>query len=683
VIQRRPLRYLALVLLSIFIVSGFVSPVPTLAAPAVNDPWDDPLLWHLKRCMWTSMVDRPECDWLHPDAPAVAVGAELDQTGYVKAVYLPYGGLISGFLRNHVLHLLESTELNGVVIDVKSDRGHIAYPSNVDASLETGVVRQFAMNSVAWSEFMKGLQDRGVYTIARIVTFKDDPLASAQPGWAVIDSETGGLWRDGEGLAWTDPLRDEAQAYNIALAVEAAEQGFDEIQFDYVRFPSDGYVSKARFAEALDKEKRIGTIARFMEAAHGALTAHEAKLAADIFGYVVWMDGDLGIGQQLEAVAPHLDVMSPMLYPSSFGMGLPGLDEAYREAVSYPYEIVFEATRRALDRSLAVNPNIEIRPWIQDFRDYAYDRRFYTPDEIRLQMQGAGEAGARGWMLWDPAATYTVQALVSATPSYPPNTDGRVLVLEYHRIGDPEGRWQRTPDNFRADLERLLASGFYPVNLRDLVEGQLDKVPAGKRPLVLTFDDSTIGQFRLLADGTVDPDCAVGILQTFHNEHPADWPLRATFFVLQAEGEPGVAMFGQPSLAKDKLGMLEEWGMEIGGHTLSHANLAQLSDDAVRRELALAQAQLEEWIPGYEVVSLSVPYGMFPKNQSLIAEGVYEGFNYSYKLAVMVGANPARSPRSSSFDPYHVPRVQAIQTELDYWLDQVSQPGVHYVSAGE
>lgn len=105
-----------------------------------------------------------------------------------------------------------------------------------------------------------------------------------------------------------------------------------------------------------------------------------------------------------------------------------------------------------------------------------------------------------------------------------------MLILAYHRIGEPEGRWQRTPANFRTDLERLLADGYFPVNLRDLVEGRLSMVPAGKRPVVLTFDDSTIGQFRILPDGTVHPHSAVGILKAFHEAHPADWPLRATFW---------------------------------------------------------------------------------------------------------------------------------------------------------
>jgi peptidoglycan/xylan/chitin deacetylase (PgdA/CDA1 family) len=255
--------------------------------------------------------------------------------------------------------------------------------------------------------------------------------------------------------------------------------------------------------------------------------------------------------------------------------------------------------------------------------------------------------------------------------------------LEYHLIGEPEERWQRTPVNFRADLERLWAEGYYPVNLRDLATGELSMVPLGKRPVVLTFDDSSLEQFRLLPDGTVDPNSAVGILLDFHQVRPADWPLRATFFVLLDVDEPERILFGQPELAQQKLQMLVNWGMEVGSHTMSHANLAESSPQEVRRQLALSQARLEEMLPGYEVVSLSMPFGVYPQDERLLVNGVYDDKLYTYQAAVEVSGGLAPSPHSPDFDPYHIPRVQAVQDELDYWLDYANQPGVHYVSAGE
>jgi len=319
-----------------------------------------------------------------PDTETQAPYTEIDETGYIKSLYMSYGSLLSSTLRDHVRRLLETTELNAVVIDVKNDRGYLAYPSGVAMVHELGTDDMTAMDEQSWAEFMQWFHDRRVYTIARIVTFKDEPLAVAHPELAVWDSGTGGLWRDGESLAWADPFHEEVQEYNVALAVEAAQMGFDEIQFDYVRFPSDGYVSRASFSQENTLENRVAAIAGFLEKAKHALGPHEVKLAADIFGYVAWMDDDLGIGQNIEAMARHVDVLSPMLYPSSFSMGLPGSDPTYREAIAYPYEIVYGPTKRGLERAKAVNPDIEIRPWIQDFQDYAFDGRIYTPAQPKL-----------------------------------------------------------------------------------------------------------------------------------------------------------------------------------------------------------------------------------------------------------------------------------------------------------
>jgi peptidoglycan/xylan/chitin deacetylase (PgdA/CDA1 family) len=229
----------------------------------------------------------------------------------------------------------------------------------------------------------------------------------------------------------------------------------------------------------------------------------------------------------------------------------------------------------------------------------------------------------------------------------------------------------------------LLADGYYPVNLRDLAAGNLGMVPRGKRPVVLTFDDSSIGQFRMLPGGQVDPASAAGILLDFHEAHPADWPLRATFYVLQDEDKLGRATFGQPEWTEQKLQKLADWGMEIGGHTINHANLAVSTLEEIRRQLALSQARLEELLPGYRVTSLSVPYGAYPEDESLLAGGEYQGQPYAYGSVVQVSGGLAPSPHTSAFDPYHIPRVQAIQSELDMWLGYADQPGVHYVSQGE
>jgi peptidoglycan/xylan/chitin deacetylase (PgdA/CDA1 family) len=274
-----------------------------------------------------------------------------------------------------------------------------------------------------------------------------------------------------------------------------------------------------------------------------------------------------------------------------------------------------------------------------------------------------------------------------AIPTYSPNMLGDVLVLEYHAIGRPEGRWTRTPENLRRDLEYLLTHGYYPVNLIDVVRRNLGRVPAGRRPVVLTFDDSSAGHFRYLEDGSVDPNCAVGILLALHEQYGDDWPLRATFFVLLNNAEsPGAPLFRQPDSAAQKVRALVEWGMEVGSHTIHHTSLGAAGAETVRWELAVSQQRIEALAPGYRVRSFSVPYGNYPRDVALLREGYSEsaGIAYQYEAAVKVGAGPAPSPYSSRFDPFRIPRVQAIQSQLNYWLSYYEQhPERYYVAGAE
>jgi peptidoglycan/xylan/chitin deacetylase (PgdA/CDA1 family) len=262
---------------------------------------------------------------------------------------------------------------------------------------------------------------------------------------------------------------------------------------------------------------------------------------------------------------------------------------------------------------------------------------------------------------------------------------GQIVVLEYHNIGEPEGRWQRTPHNFRADLEYLLSQGYYPVNLIDVVRGNLSHVPHGRRPIVFTFDDSSGGQFRYLNDGSIDPGCAAGILKAFHDAHPDDWPLRATFFVLLNADEPGAPLFRQGDTGPQKVRTLVEWGMEIGSHTINHLNLSKATLEQIRWELAVSQNRIEALIPGHQVRCFDPPFGAYPDDISLLKEGYCESedLHYTYEAAVKVGGEPSSSPFSDSFDPYRIPRVQAFQDELDRWLGYFERHSErYYVSDG-
>lgn len=316
-----------------------------------------------------------------------------------KALYLSVFGVGSKQLREAALGLIQTTEANALVIDVKGDRGLIPYPTSVPLAVRAGANRTITVPDI--QKLVCDLHAQGLYLIARIVVFKDDPLASARPDLAVKTSANG-VWRDREGLQWTDPGKQEVRDYNIDIAVEAAKNGFDEIQFDYVRFPDAKGVS---FCVPNDETDRVRAISQFFEQARSRLAPYNVFLAGDIFGYVCWNLNDTCIGQKLEALAPLVDYLSPMLYPSGFQFGIPG----YRIPVAHPNEIVGLSLDRAQQRT-GIAP-VHFRPWLQAFRDYAFDHRVFGANEIRDQIQAADDFGSDGWMLWNPHNRYSAAGL--------------------------------------------------------------------------------------------------------------------------------------------------------------------------------------------------------------------------------------------------------------------------------
>jgi len=312
-----------------------------------------------------------------------------------KALYLSFYGIGSKSLRQAALALIRDAALNALVIDVKGDRGMISYRSAVPLATAVGAQRVTTIPDLP--DLLRTLHEAGLYVIARIVVLKDDPLATARPDLAV-KQENGSLFRDREGLAWTDPFLQEVRDYNIAIAVEAARAGFDEIQFDYLRFPD---TPRLRFAGPNTEASRIEAIASLLAQARRQLAPFNVYLAVDIFGYVCWNENDTGIGQRLEELMPLVDYLSPMLYPSGFQFGIPGCPNP----VEHPYEIVRRSLEQARARTGA-SPR-RFRPWLQAFRDYAFDRRVFDADEVAAQIRAATEFGSDGWMLWDPRNVYS------------------------------------------------------------------------------------------------------------------------------------------------------------------------------------------------------------------------------------------------------------------------------------
>jgi hypothetical protein len=321
-----------------------------------------------------------------------------------KALYLSFYGIGDRTLRESALKLIEETELNALVIDVKGDRGMIPYKSSIPLASEVGAQKIITVRDM--SGLMKSLKEKGIYTIARIVVFKDDLLASKMPDLAVR-TQSGQVWHDRENLAWLDPFKQEVWDYNINIAIEAAQYGFDEVQFDYVRFPD---ASALRFSMPSTEENRVKAISGFLKEAKERLMPYNVFVSADIFGYVFWNLNDTEIGQRLEDLVSHVDYLCPMLYPSGFQYGIPG----YRIPVAHPQEIVYLTLKRAQERTRL--PSIRFRPWLQAFRDYAFDRRYFRGKEIQDQINAAKDFGSQGWMLWNPQNNYFEDGLKKITP---------------------------------------------------------------------------------------------------------------------------------------------------------------------------------------------------------------------------------------------------------------------------
>ncbi len=262
------------------------------------------------------------------------------------------------------------------------------------------------------------------------------------------------------------------------------------------------------------------------------------------------------------------------------------------------------------------------------------------------------------------------------------NELGTIMVLEYHKIGSPSTEWTRTPEDFRADLALLWDEGYYPINLRDLATGNIE-VPAGKTPVVLTFDDSSPGQYRLLEDGTIDPDCAVGVMQAA--TRAGRWASRATFFVLLDVRPADHLLFGQPDSQSEKLRNLVSWGYEVGSHTVTHLNLKEASQEESVKQLAVSKATIEKIVgSGYSVDTMSVPFGAYPKDDSILAAGTHEDLSYRYLAAVEVTGGSSSSPYSTEFAPLHIPRIVVDGGSLRAAVQRFKDnPKLRYVSDGD
>lgn len=338
--------------------------------------------------------------YLDQDLPMPAAGTALNvklELFAVKGIY--YNPNISNTQADvdRLVNLIDTTELNAIVIDVKEEI--VYYDTKVQLFNDSGTVNPV----LDLPTLLKTLKEHNIYTIARQVVFKDGLVAEKNPELAVKSTETGKAWRDMNDVAWVNSTNESLWKANADMAVELAHLGFDEIQYDYVRFPTDGDLSTMDFGVDYNQKNREAAINGFLEMSHAMLIPTGAKLSADIFGYTMLVDDDLGIGQNISELYKHVDFVSPMVYPSHYGESALG----YSPPNDYPFEIIEISMAQAKKR---MNGNtLAIRPWLQDFS--FPNMTPYGAKEVRAQIDATEQGGGSGWLLWDPNNKYTVDAL--------------------------------------------------------------------------------------------------------------------------------------------------------------------------------------------------------------------------------------------------------------------------------
>ena len=280
-------------------------------------------------------------------------------------------------------------------------------------------------------------------------------------------------------------------------------------------------------------------------------------------------------------------------------------------------------------------------------------------------------------------------ACTQAASKCPANEVGQIPILMYHSIGgeaefaggpvyDIHGL-NIAPATLRRQLQRMYDADWYPVNMRDALSARLN-VPKGKTPVVLTFDDARPSQYRILPGGEIDPNCAVGILEAFHQTHP-DWPRRATFYVLPESSFNGVP-FDQDGLETAKLRFLVRSGYELANHTTSHRSLAELPPDTLRWEMAFSTRYFRHQVPGLVMKTMALPYGIAPRVPSrwhYLLRGTQGGTRYRHRCILLANGGPAFAPTDRRFDPTRIPRIVSAPGEIEHWINT---PVPLYVSDG-
>lgn len=316
----------------------------------------------------------------------------------VHAVYMTSWVAGSPQYRDNIINFISSSNINGIVVDIKDYTGKVSFVTN-DEEIHAWKSEEKRIADIRG--LIDNLHRKNLYVIGRVSVFQDPFISKTHPELAVLNTK-GAVWKDRKGLSFIDPGATKYWDYIVRIARESERAGFDEINFDYIRFPSDGKLSEAVFPYAKTTAKAV-VMENFFTYLRRELIDLPVPISADLFGLATYSEDDLGIGQVLERTAPHFDFISPMIYPSHYASGFQG----FKNPAEHPYEVVLVSMERAVARLKAMGQDIQkLRPWIQDFDLGAP----YGVTEVLAQINALKKAGLSSWMAWDPSNVYTKAA---------------------------------------------------------------------------------------------------------------------------------------------------------------------------------------------------------------------------------------------------------------------------------
>lgn len=337
--------------------------------------------------------------------PLLLLGPTLQVASPIcRGVYLnPYATGSRAYMESILEHL--GSEINTVVVDMKLDSGVIPYRSEVAMAKRIGATKPIIRDL---DGIMSKLKERGLYVIARLICFKDEKAATYEDGKFAVQNPEGEVWVDGNGEIWVDPFCVPIWDYNLKIAEELALLGFDEIQFDYLRFPTEGDVHNCVYPHRKKGEKREQAIQGFLREARRRLAPLGVRIGVDVFGFTAWKESLPLEGQDLELIGEYADAVYPMLYPSHFGSFMSELKPEERD-----YKLVYESTRITKERLSGTGTDLIV--YIQGFN---WKAPGFGPDYIRNQIEAALRGGSSGWIVWHSASDYeaTWEALAQPIP---------------------------------------------------------------------------------------------------------------------------------------------------------------------------------------------------------------------------------------------------------------------------